>query len=142
MVFSQVGLYHIFSGGLILGAFFMARLSYIAGNTYWSDYYGYRLWYYNICNPFAGGYPGGVSYSILIMNVATPLIERYTRPQYMGEVKTMSDIMKIGFRLFIITVIAAIVMGITNIATEEPIRLQRIKAENKARQAALPGGGF
>jgi electron transport complex protein RnfG len=50
----------------------------------------------------------------------------------------MSDIMKIGFRLFIITVIAAIVMGITNIATEEPIRLQRIKAENKARQVALP----
>ena len=45
----------------------------------------------------------------------------------------MSDIMKIGFRLFIITVIAAIVMGITNIATEEPIRLQRIKAERIRR---------
>ena len=34
-----------------------------------------------------GGYPGGVSYSILIMNVATPLIERYTRPRIYGEVK-------------------------------------------------------
>jgi electron transport complex protein RnfG len=50
----------------------------------------------------------------------------------------MSDIMKIGFRLFVITAIAAIVMGLTNLATEEPIRLQRIKAENKARQVALP----
>lgn len=50
----------------------------------------------------------------------------------------MNDIMKIGLRLFIITVIAAILMGVTNLATQEPIRLQRVKAENRARQAALP----
>lgn len=34
-----------------------------------------------------GGYPEGVSYSILLMNVATPLIERFTRPKVFGEVK-------------------------------------------------------
>ncbi|HZJ58548.1 MAG TPA: FMN-binding protein [Clostridia bacterium] len=50
----------------------------------------------------------------------------------------MSDIMKIGLKLFVITVIAAIVMGLTNLATEEPIRVQRVKAENQARQATLP----
>jgi electron transport complex protein RnfD len=31
-----------------------------------------------------GGYPEGVSYSILLMNAATPLIDRYTRPKTFG----------------------------------------------------------
>jgi len=31
--------------------------------------------------------PEGVSYSILIMNVATPVIERWTKPRVFGEVK-------------------------------------------------------
>ncbi|HHT66038.1 MAG TPA: RnfABCDGE type electron transport complex subunit D, partial [Clostridiales bacterium] len=34
-----------------------------------------------------GGYPEGVSYSILLMNVATPLIEKYTMPRIFGEVR-------------------------------------------------------
>lgn len=33
---------------------------------------------------FYGGYPEGVSYSILIMNVCTPLIEKYTAPRVFG----------------------------------------------------------
>ena len=37
-----------------------------------------RLW---------GGYPEGVSYSILLMNLAVPLIDRYTKPHIFGEVK-------------------------------------------------------
>ena len=36
-----------------------------------------RLW---------GGYPEGVSYSILLMNLAVPLIDRYTVPAVFGEV--------------------------------------------------------
>jgi electron transport complex protein RnfD len=34
-----------------------------------------------------GGYPEGVSYSILLMNIATPLIDRLTAPKAFGEVK-------------------------------------------------------
>ena len=34
-----------------------------------------------------GGYPGGVSYSILIMNLFVPLIDRYTRPRVFGRIK-------------------------------------------------------
>lgn len=34
-----------------------------------------------------GGYPEGVSYSILFMNVMTPLIDRFTMPRTFGEVK-------------------------------------------------------
>ncbi len=34
-----------------------------------------------------GGYPEGVSYSIIIMNTAVPLIDRHTRPRTFGEVR-------------------------------------------------------
>lgn len=34
-----------------------------------------------------GGYPEGVSYSILFMNMFVPLIDRYTVPKPFGEVK-------------------------------------------------------
>jgi electron transport complex protein RnfD len=34
-----------------------------------------------------GGYPEGVSYSILLMNMAAPLIERYTKPKVYGVQK-------------------------------------------------------
>ncbi len=33
---------------------------------------------------FYGGYPEGVSYSILLMNVAAPLIEKYSSPRVFG----------------------------------------------------------
>ena len=33
-----------------------------------------------------GGYPEGVSYSILLMNVFTPLIDRLTMPKAFGKV--------------------------------------------------------
>ncbi|MEO0072921.1 MAG: RnfABCDGE type electron transport complex subunit D [candidate division WOR-3 bacterium] len=78
-------LFHIFSGGLILGALFMATdyvTSPITPTGQWIFGIGcgvltmiIRLW---------GGYPEGVSYSILLMNVATPLIERYTKPKVFG----------------------------------------------------------
>jgi len=32
-----------------------------------------------------GGYPEGVSYSIILMNTAVPLIDRHTRPRTFGE---------------------------------------------------------
>ena len=34
-----------------------------------------------------GGYPEGVSYSIILMNTAVPLIDRHTRPRTYGEVR-------------------------------------------------------
>ena len=34
-----------------------------------------------------GGYPEGVSYSILIMNVATPMIDRFTKRRVFGKKK-------------------------------------------------------
>jgi len=34
-----------------------------------------------------GGYPEGVSFAILLMNAATPLIDRYTRPKTFGTLR-------------------------------------------------------
>ena len=35
-----------------------------------------------------GGYPEGVCYSIIIMNTAVPLIDRFTRPRIYGAVES------------------------------------------------------
>ena len=79
-------LFHILSGGLILGAFFMAT-DYVTspltrkGHIIFGVCCGLltaviRLW---------GGYPEGVSYAILMMNSATPLIDRYTKTRIYGS---------------------------------------------------------
>ncbi len=34
-----------------------------------------------------GGYPEGVTYAILLMNMTVPLLNKYTRPRSLGEVK-------------------------------------------------------
>lgn len=49
----------------------------------------------------------------------------------------MPDIIKTGLRLFLITVIAAVILGFTNLATQGPIEEQKIKMANEARQAVL-----
>ena len=87
-LFTGHGLYHIFSGGLILGAFFMATdYSTSPVTPKGQIIMGIGCGIITTVIRILGGYPGGVSYSILIMNVATPLIERYTRPRIYGEVR-------------------------------------------------------
>jgi electron transport complex protein RnfD len=81
-------IFHVFAGGLMLGAFFMATdmvTSPITKKGRWIFGLGagilvvvIRLW---------GGYPEGVSYSILLMNGITPLLNRFTQPRVFGEVK-------------------------------------------------------
>ncbi len=80
--------YHVFSGGLFLGAFFMAtdmvttpvtrRGMLVFGAGCGILTMVIRTW---------GGYPEGVSFSILIMNALTPLINRLTRPRVFGHVR-------------------------------------------------------
>ena len=82
------GVYEIFIGGLMLGAIFMAT-DYVTspisakGQIIFAVGCGLLTSLIRVY----GGYPEGVSYSILIMNLAVPLIDRYTRPRIFGEVK-------------------------------------------------------
>lgn len=77
----------ILSGGLILGAFFMAT-DYVTcplhktGRIIMGVGCGVLLF---VIRAF-GSYPEGCSFAILFMNIATPLIDRYTRPKSFGEV--------------------------------------------------------
>lgn len=87
-LFTGHGIYHIFAGGLLLGAFFMATdYSTSPVTPKGQIIMGIGCGLLTAVIRLVGGYPGGVSYSILIMNIATPLIERYTRPRIYGGVK-------------------------------------------------------
>jgi len=80
--------YHIFGGGLILGSFYMATdYSSTPVTPMGKIVFGIGAGFLTALIRVKGGYPEGVSYSILLMNVATPLIERFTRPKVFGEVK-------------------------------------------------------
>ncbi|AEE96351.1 RnfABCDGE type electron transport complex subunit D [Mahella australiensis] len=86
--FTGQPLYHVLGGGLILGAFFMAT-DYVTSpvTPLGQIIMGLGCGIITVVIRLYGGYPEGVSYSILFMNVATPLIERYTVPKKFGEVK-------------------------------------------------------
>mgnify|MGYP000883451615 CR=1 FL=1 len=82
------GVYEIFCGGLMLGAIFMAT-DYVTspisalGQVIFAIGCGVLTSLIRVY----GGYPEGVSYSILIMNLCVPLLDRCTRPRIFGEVK-------------------------------------------------------
>jgi electron transport complex protein RnfD len=81
-------LIEIFSGGLMLGAFFMATDYTTSPMTPKGQIifaFGCGL-ITSLIRSF-GGYPEGVSYSILIMNLTVPIIDRLTMPRILGEVK-------------------------------------------------------
>ena len=79
-------LQHVFSGALVLGAFFIATdpvsgCSSPRGRLIFGAGVGIitlviRRW---------GAYPDGVAFAVLLMNMAAPLIDRYTRPRIFGH---------------------------------------------------------
>ena len=81
-------LFHILSGGLILGAFFMATDMVTSPVTKKGRViFGIGLGILTVTIRLVGGYPEGVSYSILLMNIIVPLLDRYSLPKFFGEVK-------------------------------------------------------
>jgi Na+-translocating ferredoxin:NAD+ oxidoreductase subunit D len=79
-------IFHVFNGSIIIGAFFIAtdpvsasttnkgRLIFGAAIGFWV--YLIRTW---------GGYPDAVAFAVIIMNMAVPLIDYYTRPRVYGH---------------------------------------------------------
>ncbi len=83
--FGRVPYYEIFIGGLMLGAFFMATdYSSSPVTPIGQIIMGIGCGILTSIIRVYGGYPEGVSYSILIMNLAVPLIDRYTKPKIFG----------------------------------------------------------
>ncbi len=81
-------IFGILSGGLMLGAFFMAT-DYVTAPVTVKGRFVFGLWcgVMTVLIRYFGGFPEGVNYSILIMNMLTPLIDRYARPRLFGKVK-------------------------------------------------------
>jgi electron transport complex protein RnfD len=79
-------LFSVFSGGLLLGAIYMATdpvTSPVTPRGAWI--FGIGVGVLVILIRVFGGLPEGVMYAILLMNAATPLIDRYTQPRVFGR---------------------------------------------------------
>ncbi|MBP7088876.1 MAG: RnfABCDGE type electron transport complex subunit D [Candidatus Omnitrophica bacterium] len=78
-------LFHLFSGGLLLGGFFMATDPVTTPVTKVGRYiYGISCGILIMVIRYLGGLPEGVMYSILFMNACVPLLNKYTKPKRYG----------------------------------------------------------
>lgn len=90
-IFNPIPLYnpliHLFSGGLMLGAIFMAT-DYVTSPMTKKGMliYGVGIGFITVAIRLWGAYPEGVSFAILLMNALTPLINNYTTPKRFGEI--------------------------------------------------------
>lgn len=77
---------HMLSGGLIIGAFFMATDMVTTPITAKGQVlFAFGCGLITVLIRLYGGYPEGVCYSILLMNAVTPLIDKYIYPQKFGS---------------------------------------------------------
>ncbi len=80
-------LQHLFTGGLMLGAIFMATDYVTSPMTHKGMIiYGVAIGFLTVVIRTFGAYPEGMSFAILIMNAFTPLINTYCKPKRFGEV--------------------------------------------------------
>jgi len=80
-------LFHILTGGVLLGAIFMAT-DYVSSpmSVKGQWIFGIGIGVLTVVIRVAGAYPEGVSFAILIMNAFVPLINMYFKPKRFGEV--------------------------------------------------------
>jgi electron transport complex protein RnfD len=79
-------LQHLFSGALVVGAFFIATDP-VSGctSTRGRLIFGTGVGLITLVIRRWGGYPDGVAFAVLLMNMAAPLIDHYTRPRIFGK---------------------------------------------------------
>lgn len=81
-------LFHLLSGGLMLGALYMATDMVTSPTSMKGQViFGVGCGIFTVIIRYFSGMPEGVSYSILIMNAFKPIIDRYTRPRMLGQPK-------------------------------------------------------
>ena len=79
---------HLFTGGLMLGAIFMATDYVTSPMTHKGMLiYGVAIGFLTVVIRTFGAYPEGMSFAILVMNAFTPLINNYCKPKRFGEGK-------------------------------------------------------
>ncbi|MEG1473534.1 MAG: RnfABCDGE type electron transport complex subunit D [Christensenella sp.] len=85
-------MFELFAGGLMLGAFFMAT-DYVSSPSSPKAQlvFGLGCGVVTMVVRLWGGYPEGVSFAILFMNLLTPLLDKVLRPKVFGEVKKVNE---------------------------------------------------
>ena len=83
-----VALTHVLTGGLLLGAIFMATDYVTTPVSKWGRaLFGVGCALITVVIRLWGAYPEGVSFSILLMNILTPYLDRLTQPRVLGGAK-------------------------------------------------------
>jgi electron transport complex protein RnfD len=87
-LFKKDPIFQVLSGGVFLGAFFMATDWVTTPLTPFGRLiFGIGAGFLTMAIRIYGNYPEGVTYGILVMNVLTPLIDRTIKPRKFGGVK-------------------------------------------------------
>ena len=77
--------YHILTGGVMLGAIFMATDMVTSPMSKLGQLiFGVGIGVITVCIRIWGAYPEGISFAILIMNAFTPLINKFVKPKLFG----------------------------------------------------------
>jgi len=79
-------LFQLFSGGTMLAAFFIVTDPVTSATTPLGRFiFGLGVSIFTFCIRKAGGFPDGIAFSVLLMNCAVPLLDRYTMPRVFGH---------------------------------------------------------
>ncbi len=84
--------FHVVSGGLLIGAFFMAT-DYVTSPIHpmGKIIFGAGIGILTMVIRLWAGYPEGVSFAVLLMNATVPLLDRFTKPKKFGFKKLMGS---------------------------------------------------
>lgn len=78
--------FHLLSGGAMLGAFFIATDPVTAATTLKGRFiYGFLIGVLTYVIRTWGGYPEGIAFAVILINMAVPLIDHYTQPRVYGH---------------------------------------------------------
>jgi len=79
-------LFHLFSGAVMFGAFFIVTDP-VSGSTTNKGriIFGALIGFWTVIIRTFGGYPDAIAFAVIIMNIAVPLIDYYTQPRTYGH---------------------------------------------------------
>jgi H+/Na+-translocating ferredoxin:NAD+ oxidoreductase subunit D len=78
--------FQLFAGATMLGAFFIATDPVTASTTFKGRIiYAVLIGVFVVVIRTFGGYPDAIAFAVLLLNIATPTIDHYTKPKVYGE---------------------------------------------------------
>ncbi|GGF72073.1 electron transport complex subunit D [Alteromonas lipolytica] len=85
-------LFHWFNGAVMIGAFFIATDPVSASTTPKGRLiFGAAIGFWTVIIRTFGGYPDAIAFSVVIMNMAVPLIDYYTQPTVYGAKRAVKQ---------------------------------------------------